>query len=113
MNNVVQFQEHRYCTGKFVLYVHVVCAWPNIAQVYSVPYYTSAASTCNRQSLHKCLPHQMCFLYWISLLVLSYAMSSFQFSVHMLLYAWYSVSIIIIISYCYTLSMFCFDFFFG
>jgi len=71
MNNVVQFQEHRYCTEKFVLHVHVclcmakyctsdelcvcawpniaqvymcVCAWPNIVQVYSVPYCTSRAS---------------------------------------------------------------------
>jgi len=63
-----------------------VCAWPNIAQVYSVPYYTSAVSTCNRQFL---LPHALLVQNAFHIRYVPctetpsfycYAMSSFQFS---------------------------------
>ena len=86
----------------YVMYM-CACAWPNIAQVYSVPYYTSAARTCNRQFL---LPYPFaCTIAFHIRFVLHTGTPSLYIamlcplssSVYTCYNAWYSASVIIII----------------
>ena len=117
MNNVVQFQEHRYCTEKFVLHVHVClcmakyCTSIQCALLHKCMQLVHV--TGNFFSLMLCL-HKMpstsvmfLVLKLPSFIAMPCPLSSSVYTCSYM-YGILRRSLIIISSYLYTLSMFCF-----